>query len=692
MAANQQLQAGVQKFGNINTFGDVIAKNPDFDTWEPQEKKELADMFFSEKYADLSPDEQMELRPQFDAKYLSKPQGGVDLASGPVSSPPQDTNFLGDLLSTAVNSGSAGLIDMPHGEGVGSAIGNFLGPAVGTLSAVALAPETGGASLAIPAAYMGAVGAGTTAREQYNRTGRIDNPLAVGTSGLTNAALGLLGPVGRGATLAGRVVKNAAAGGIENTLQDLIQQAAEQQSLAPKLDMERIQKALLTGAGLGGGLAFKGEKAPAEAVPTYRGRRVTMDAPVGRLYIGRPQEVAQKLYQAAVTRVVEHRRAGRKAEANQFLKNIDPQTAQRIVADVKAFEAKDKARQAVKTKQLQASVQKLGPDAAKKKQLNELKKAIQERYAPEERTAKVKQTADQQIRVIQARAQAVKEVLADKRSDAVAKNEAQRELVRLKAEYKAAQAEQTYRDKEALQSKKPAPAKVAKPAKEKKQPDRETTYPAKKAGKVEREQRADRLPGLEEVKSHPEVKRRPALIKAAEQSYLKNEYVKPKYNAEIVGQDIDKLPGDGIVVKGIRETKAGDIMLSVMDSEGQLKTLKLYDSREGSRLDSLTFTGKKSPYELVGDLEDLTKKGTPRQRALNTETGELTAQYKARETIKTSELKAAVEVLERFKKGEATPREVIGVTKELTLDEFKDATSGFTQKEINDLGKGTGCG
>lgn len=58
-------------------------------------------------------------------------------------------------------------------------------------------------------------------------------------------------------------------------------------------------------------------------------------------------------------------------------------------------------------------------------------------------------------------------MLADKRSDAVAKNEAQRELVRLKAEYKAAQAEQTYRDKEALQSKKPAPAKVAKPAKEK---------------------------------------------------------------------------------------------------------------------------------------------------------------------------------------------------------------------------------
>lgn len=135
-----------------------------------------------------------------------------------------------------------------------------------------------------------------------------------------------------------------------------------------------------------------------------------MDAPVGRQYIGRPQEVAQKLYQAAVTRVVEHRRAGRKAEANQFLKNIDPQTAQRIVAD-ESFEAKDKARQAVKTKQLQASVQKLGPDAAKKKQLNELKKAIQERYAPEERTAKVKQTADQQIRVIQARAQAVKKCL-----------------------------------------------------------------------------------------------------------------------------------------------------------------------------------------------------------------------------------------------------------------------------------------
>lgn len=99
MAANQQLQAGVQKFGNINTFGDVIAKNPDFDTWEPQEKKELADMFFSEKYADLSPDEQMELRPQFDAKYLSKPQGGVDLTNGPLNSPQPGLGGVGQALT-----------------------------------------------------------------------------------------------------------------------------------------------------------------------------------------------------------------------------------------------------------------------------------------------------------------------------------------------------------------------------------------------------------------------------------------------------------------------------------------------------------------------------------------------------------------------------------------------------------------
>lgn len=168
---------------------------------------------------------------------------------------PAPTNDWQDLGATTINTGSGGLINLHHGNGWGAKVGSFLGPAIGTGAAILAAPETGGASLAIPATYMGLSSAGNEARRQFNEHGSINNPLAVVTAGGTNAAMGYLGPVGQGLKLIPRVALNAGVNAAAAGGQDLIQQAAEQGSLAPKVDLHRFGQAALIGGGLGAGFA-----------------------------------------------------------------------------------------------------------------------------------------------------------------------------------------------------------------------------------------------------------------------------------------------------------------------------------------------------------------------------------------------------------------------------------------------------
>jgi hypothetical protein len=177
-------------------------------------------------------------------------------------------NPLQNFLNTAINTGSAGILNLPTRPGISREIGSFVGPAVGTGAAILAAPETGFASLALPAGYMGISAAGNTAREQYNRTGRIDNPLAVGTSGLLNAGLGFLGPVGRsGAGMLERGLTNAAVQGSANVGLDIAQQAAEQGTLTPKLDTGRIGQSALVGGAVGGVFGALHKPKPVEAAP-----------------------------------------------------------------------------------------------------------------------------------------------------------------------------------------------------------------------------------------------------------------------------------------------------------------------------------------------------------------------------------------------------------------------------------------
>lgn len=221
---------------------------------------------------------------------------------------------------------------------------------------------------------------------------------------------------------------------------------------------------------------------------------------------------------------------------------------------------------------------------------------------------------------------------------------------------------------------------------------REIIYPGKATHKAQPTPKEASLPGLNALQGHVEVQRRPDLIKALDESYRKNEFGKPKYNAEIVGQELDKLPGKGFMPYQITVTKNGTAMIRVIDHEGQFRSIKLFDGKGGSSLDSFKPTGEKSPFQLASDPEDLTKTGTGRQRVLNTETGAIEPIYKSGEAIKTSELQVhedvlrnARDVLARAEAGKATPREIVQASKAVTDQDIERTLSKMTPEKRREL-------
>lgn len=284
-----------------NTFADVQAQ-PNYQKLPSDIQAQIALDYFDKRvatqqgYQQAPPEAQQAILQDFRLKYNVPDIKPAHTQPIQPRQPVQVKSSIGsefqDFFNSAINTGSAGIADLPvaNRQGIGSNIGAFTGPLIGTIGAAALAPETGGASLAIPATYMGLVGAGNTAREQYRQTGRINNPLAVGTSGATNAALGLLGPVGKGLPLFGRVAANAALQGGAGAAQDAAMQAAEQQNFTPQLDTQRLLQQALIGGGLGGGFALKGgvRKSAPVARPRVRGEGVMFED------FGRPVAYRQK--------------------------------------------------------------------------------------------------------------------------------------------------------------------------------------------------------------------------------------------------------------------------------------------------------------------------------------------------------------------------------------------------------------
>lgn len=271
------------------------------------------------------------------------------------------------------------------------------------------------------------------------------------------------------------------------------------------------------------------------------------------------------------------------------------------------------------------------------------------------------------------------------------------ELENLKQKNRLTLEEQKYRNRKALleqkgQPAKPVKAQPAKPEPKPEAPQRETLYEGKATHNAQPVPKEDTLPGLNALQGHVEVQRRPELIKALDDAYRNNEFIKPKYNAEIVGQELDKLPGKGFVPYQMSAAKNGTVMIRVIDHEGQFRTIKLFDGKGGSALDSVKATGEKAPFQLASDAEDLTKAGTPRQRVLNADTGAIEPIYKSGEAIKTSELQVhedvlrnARDVLARAEAGKATPREIVQASKAVTDQDIERALDRMTPEQRKNL-------
>lgn len=442
-------------FDDAPTFQDFLDKTPDFDTYDEADKSFLANTFFKEKTADWNPDEAYEAAIKFNEHY------GLPID---YKKPDWGTGFQ-DLLNNAVNTGSAGLIDnkLTDPEGLGAQAGAFLGPLVGTLGAVALAGETAGTSLALPAAYMGLVGAGNTARQQYNQSGYINNPLAVGTSGVTNAAFGLIPGVGQSLKAIPRMGLNAAIQGGAGALQDVAQQAAEQKTFSPQIDSGRLWQQAAMGAGMGAGFNAKGRAPmanpakpiglsglPREAkasTPLYKGMPITRKNPVSDVaYQGAnpidTQYIKSKSgVENALQRAINTKRLDETATAQSKLSQLN-----NLYADVQAvlqkpeISPKTKAQYKAIASNIEAEYNSLKGSVTAKKQINDAQKKAE--------------AQKQKINLIEAKKKAQLEVINNKTTSERQKIEAKKELERLKAELKAANQEQSYRNKEALQAKK----------------------------------------------------------------------------------------------------------------------------------------------------------------------------------------------------------------------------------------------
>lgn len=289
------LKGEIKVFANVDTFQDVIDKNPDFPTWAPAEKNELADKFFQEKYADFTPEEHTEARTIFNKKYgvgqvglddnvaddpLSKTlipvHRAVDLATLGIPARAWDAaNFGGtnagerrdnQLSQYATDPGMAGDFYRLSQNGIVQGIAGLGGALKSTGGMVVNAGKTGLASLATT------VGNSRLARPFLGNAQKAAFTLGgSGYSALSNALAGLQGKQSAGEALAStaldiatlplggsrritNALTQAGVGGASSIASDLIHGQ-------PVNSKKAIEEALLQ-AGVGGAFPEAGKTKP----------------------------------------------------------------------------------------------------------------------------------------------------------------------------------------------------------------------------------------------------------------------------------------------------------------------------------------------------------------------------------------------------------------------------------------------
>lgn len=727
MPSPTSLQSGV-------TYQSYIQQNPTLLQEPPEIQADVALQYFNSRmekqpgWTEEPPEIKEQAWQQFKAKY-NIPEVRPAHSGGPYqrpSAPPVQSNFFSDLAATAINTGSAGIVDLPHGQGLGANIGSIAGPLIGSLGAAALAPETGGASLAIPAAYAGLVGAGNTAREQYNRTGNIDNPLAVGISGLTNGVFGALGPVAQGVARPIRMAANAAVGGGGNALQDLIQQGAEQHSWLPNVDWERTKNAALMGAGLGGGFAFKGGKR-VNAPVKIRGRVRAEGAPYGDFGSSIGVRSKGKLVTRGQKIVQDARKFTQDA---QSFRGIDERTTAQTKAKAfkQAFDALEERHGREKNPAIRAKIRQAQAELQKnfqreKQVIRPGKRSIQAgsedfetvtHYIHQLRKAGRGKEADVTLGQFapETRAKIYDQVkareAAEKKAATQAKKDYETEYRKLLAEEKASQKRQREleaegRKKQTQKEKQSIKDSIALERAESKLRRKELArlqHDIKARGSEQSPTETKASPPKRTSAAGPRAASRQAIKEEAETAVQTGELVEFDYSAEggrsrvneeriasegtgkdgrnearqIGGESLDKRQGyrkEVVVETGI--TKAGDDFMRTIDADGNISTRIIAGKGQKSKVNWLRRTGEQPPD------------------GYGTGGGSRSGESAYSSTLKAS-VKNMESVIDRLKRGEAvTNKEIIDAAKPLSEKEFSEKTRDLSDDKIDETAKKADC-
>lgn len=531
----------------------------------------------------------------------------------PKQTHPVGTGFgteVSDFFKNAVNTGSAGIInnELNNPQGIGSTAGAFAGPLVGTIGAIAAAPETGFASLAIPAGYLGLTGAGNTAREQVNRTGEIGNPLAVATSGAVNAGFGLIPGAGQGLKLLPRVGLNAVREGGANIAADAVQQAAEQQTFTPELDYDRLKFQGLIGGGLGGGLSIAGGGRSPQLNPKA-------DTPIG---LSRFNLASSEALPVAPQGAIQGRATLNSANPRQRVREAKE--------NLKSFKTEQQNK--VDSELLQTVDEIHAMDEFDRV---EVEKTLKEIAKVPEKTPE-RETARNIIRELRTRKTQAKQAQVEaKRFERLKQKEAQKARVADEKAAKIARKDELSQLKNDIKERsnpgKPHPEDISEKTEVKDNTETKTI-----------EVDPESLSGLESVKDHPEVKARPEIIGKLSESAKNKELIKVDYNAEIAGERLDPASQPGYMVYEISVTKKNQVIVKTIDADGNFTSFKLDDGEGNSRINDVELTGVKSPHELFLDADNPKKNGDPRLAVRKIEGKATVEQNTNRESLKTSEL------------------------------------------------------
>lgn len=687
------------------------------------------------EFHQLSPEDQTQVLDHVDSEFrgLNTEDKASVIAGIRDSYNPPKTNFLGDLFAHAGNA-AAGYTQDQAIKKSGHGVGAFAGDLIGSLVPIAGGSLAGGAAGSVipglgnaAGAFLGGIagaGAGGAAQDlQAQRLAGAQTPDIgrAATSGLVQGALQAVPVVGKAAPLLKRVGMNALLHGGGAGVGDLAQQAAEQHTFTPQVDIERLKAAAAMGAA-GGGVGAYFHKQPKPPVRMLKGYALNAESPIKKVvpsYRGTPEQIANSKFNDLVTQIILKRQAGDIKGAAQLIQDMPDIAKGNVKKAVENFDIKNNARRAINTQRINQAVRDISPmnkrgepvqqTHTRQQELTDLRNAIQERYkvTPEQKSqAKAKERIETQTKINQNRAdaqakpiearikleQARQDTLKARTDRDSARLEYQRAKTVLDAAKKTGDTPTINRAKKLVSD---AQDKITKATETiKANTPKQKAKPNEPKGQTKQQQRPEPAKGQKETKqaSKPAAKAEKVAPadnkKVLEASIKKGQSVTYEHRAERAGtREESTFRQKHDLPYELGSNKNGDFVRTINEN-GQV-TMRYLEDIHGA------VTPSKEPHPYTYDREGIYKKTgeTGRFRVLDEHGNEVEQTHS--NLTKDSEVAAKIqkmeEIVNQHKKGTKKPsvREILEASKGMTEADFEKATETMSDEQAAQLCKET---